>query len=60
MYLELSDSEVYWHIEKLDWLISRVKGHCMDCHTPCKKAHPSHTGTCDCCDYIAHMEDSCR
>jgi hypothetical protein len=45
-------------IERLDHLISRLKGHCKDCRTPCMKAHPSHTDTCDCCKFNEWMQDS--
>lgn len=36
-------------IERLDSFISRLLGECMDCKTPCMKAHPSHSVKCLCC-----------
>lgn len=39
-------------VDRLDMLISRLKGECVDCKTPCGKAHKSHTGECECCKWM--------
>lgn len=50
-----TEADIYERLERLDRIISWIKGECMDCRTPCKKAHPSHTIQCECCDYVEAM-----